>query len=592
MFKYYFILSLLISNALLFSQTQTVANLPYIKKTAMLYSYPPDGFQYNFDATKDIGHLSVEQYVSKDWRSIYKVDISALPTGYPIKSVKIHAYITEKDLNSRCWLGFVPNNLDLNNATAIFNSNSADFTVFDYTDTISYNITSLITSQHLSDKYFIIKAQSYDVYNNSLAKISISVDLEFYIPMPITVDNNFTDNTGNGTNGKVNISDYAEDQTAPFQINKIAGDNVLLTAVSNQTNNQNHQMIWHEGSIKHSEWWKNGAYKGSLQTYTLNVAENDNNSTYQAQLRKNFKIDRVNRTEFDGNPTNTSWIVEQNSGQISTTGNGYAPGPIPYNFVYWTDNLSNATTRNITPTDNQTYTALYKYPHHSNTGSFSNSGQRKVIKCDYGYLHLVYESMGYVWYERSTDNGLTWHIMNGGKPIDKNPSKSPSIDFYYGYQRLIIVYQTWAGDNNEFAAIKAACFANGQLQFTSTIYESYLTIYSEENYKPVVGYASNDNIAVAWEDYGIWYVTGVLSFDSKQITLYSSGSVDNYNSANINPTIAAYKTTPGTATFHLAWQNNYSTIRYCNLTAQSDHTFLVSAVDQVSQGCGFPVNYY
>src|SRR5574338_932774 len=154
----------------------------------MLYSYPPDGFQYNFDATKDIGHLSVEQYVSKDWRSIYKVDISALPTGYPIKSVKIHAYITEKDLNSRCWLGFVPNNLDLNNATAIFNSNSADFTVFDYTDTISYNITSLITSQHLSDKYFIIKAQSYDVYNNSLAKISISVDLEFYIPMPITVD--------------------------------------------------------------------------------------------------------------------------------------------------------------------------------------------------------------------------------------------------------------------------------------------------------------------------------------------------------------------------------------------------------------------
>ncbi len=106
--------------------------------------------------------------------------------------------------------------------------------------------------------------------------------------------------------------------------------------------------------------------------------------------------------------------------------------------------------------DNAIVTAKLKGTQLSNTGSFANSGQRKVIKCDNGYLHLVYESMGYVWYERSTDNGLTWHIMNGGKPIDKNPSKSPSIDFYYGYQRLIIVYQTWAGDNNEFAAIKAA----------------------------------------------------------------------------------------------------------------------------------------
>jgi len=88
------------------------------------------------------------------------------------------------------------------------------------------------------------------------------------------------------------------------------------------------------------------------------------------------------------------------------------------------------------------------------------------------------------------------------------------------------------------------------LQFTTTVYESYLSIYSEVNYKPAVAYASNDKIAVAWEDYGVWVKTGVLSFSTNQVTWNNIVGVDNNNTANINPTIAAYKTTPGTATFH------------------------------------------
>jgi hypothetical protein len=321
-----------------------------------------------------------------------------------------------------------------------------------------------------------------------------------------------------------------------------------------------------------------------------------NTGTYKARYRYKTNIGLNAITEFNGTiPTGItiSQIYQYENGSIMAP-SPYQPSgsSINYNFSYWTDDFTKDNPRVITPTDNQTYTALYKYPHHSNTGSFVNSGQRKVIRSEDGYLHLVYESMGYVWYERSTDNGATWHIMNGGKPIDKNPSKSPSIDFYYGYQRLIIVYQTWAEDYNEFAAIKAACFKLGELEFTTTVEQSYLSTYSEVNYKPVVGYASNDNIAVAWEDYGVWVLTGVLSFSTNQIIWNNIIGVDNNNSDNINPTIAAYKTTPGTATFHLAWQSNYSTIRYCNLTEQSKGSFLVFAVDQVSQGCGFPVNYY
>lgn len=599
MFKYYFILSLLISTALLFSQTQTVVNLPYIKKTAMLWAYPPDGYQYKFDVTKDIGHLFVQHSETKQWRSIYKVDISALPTGYPIKSVKIHAYITEKDLNSRCWLGFVPNNLDLNNATAIFNYNSTDFTVFDYTDTITYNITSLITSQHLSDKYFIIKAQSYDDYNNSLAKISISVDLEYYIPMPITVDNNFTDNTGNGAHGKVHISDYAEDQTAPFQINKIVGDNVLLTAVSNQTNNQNHQMIWHEGSIKHSEWWKNGAYKGSLQTYTLNVAENDNNATYQAQLRKNFKIDKVNQTEFDGNPTSTSYIVEQNTGQISTQGNGYTPGTIPYNFVYWTDNLSDSTTRTVKPTDNQTYTALYKAKHKSNsTTAYSNPSQRRFIQTPDGVKHICYESMGKVWYELSTDNGATWILGNGGKPLSSTDAKNPSMSFY-GNQ-IGIVWQEKSGSSFK---IKMALF--WMSDYSSSLFSTIAEDYGDYsiNANPVFAWGYNAKVVVVWSGLDLCTFAGGTmlkyaygSASSNGITWYMQCGIDGTDVNSINPTIVAnYSVDTSPFYFHIAWEqfvnSSTSKINYCMLSANANNYLQHTTFEEASYNSGYLKNY-
>ena len=43
---------------------------------------------------------------------------------------------------------------------------------------------------------------------------------------------------------------------------------------------------------------------------------------------------------------------------------------------------------------------------------------------------MVYESLGRVWYEASSDSGNTWNIMNGGQPIDNGGGKSPSIAEY------------------------------------------------------------------------------------------------------------------------------------------------------------------
>jgi hypothetical protein len=82
----------------------------------------------------------------------------------------------------------------------------------------------------------------------------------------------------------------------------------------------------------------------------------------------------------------------------------------------------------------------------------SKNSQRGFIRDTFlGYLHNVYESMGDIWYERSTDNGATWYLMNNGKPINPNykysDAKSPSICFNSEFNLIYIVYQV---DENSF----------------------------------------------------------------------------------------------------------------------------------------------
>ena len=64
----------------------------------------------------------------------------------------------------------------------------------------------------------------------------------------------------------------------------------------------------------------------------------------------------------------------------------------------------------------------------SQTNAYNYNNQRKYVKTDDGYLHLVYESMGSVWYETSSDNGVSWKIQNNGNPIAL-VGKQPSLDF-------------------------------------------------------------------------------------------------------------------------------------------------------------------
>ncbi len=92
-----------------------------------------------------------------------------------------------------------------------------------------------------------------------------------------------------------------------------------------------------------------------------------------------------------------------------------------------------------------TVTANLKGTQLTNTSFTDNkSGQRGFLKDNVnGYLHNVYESMNKIWYERSTDNGDNWTLMNNGLPINPEGTnaKSPSICENKTHDFLYIAYQ-------------------------------------------------------------------------------------------------------------------------------------------------------
>ncbi|MBV6420737.1 MAG: hypothetical protein DAHOPDDO_01994 [Ignavibacteriaceae bacterium] len=93
---------------------------------------------------------------------------------------------------------------------------------------------------------------------------------------------------------------------------------------------------------------------------------------------------------------------------------------------------------------------------------------------------MVYESMGKIFYERSTNNGQTWEIMNGGKPIYSGIATHPSIDFYPGTNDIIIVY------NRDESVIAAQYYENGIFKCESIVADNSIWDQVTPDSKPVI----------------------------------------------------------------------------------------------------------
>jgi hypothetical protein len=205
--------------------------------------------------------------------------------------------------------------------------------------------------------------------------------------------------------------------------------------------------------------------------------------------------------------------------------------------------------------------------------AFESNSQRKIVRTvNTPALFQVYESMGYVYLERSTDNGQTWDIYNldnPGKPISNYPSYSPSIDYLAGNgadgDYLIITFE-------ESGQIKIVCIATKlNLQFGEYISD---LVYHNNSANPVVSGFGTNRILVIWKDQDEYSNDGLVC---RHGTVNTSGSgsftwseeydkntfINNSNQDSRNPSLNVYKsgTTP---VYRLAWDDN-AKIYYCDL---------------------------
>ena len=233
----------------------------------------------------------------------------------------------------------------------------------------------------------------------------------------------------------------------------------------------------------------------------------------------------------------------------------------------------------------------------SQTNAYASNSQRKVVRTNNGHLHNVYESLGRVWYERSTNNGTTWEIMNGGRPLDNGEGKLPSIDFKGDAVGIV-----WQESDLGALKIQVAYFFNGIMDndYPQNVFWDIDQPYTN-NSNPVIGWEYNSRILVAWENktnyvnpigivckYGSFSSFGVNWFDTEVI------STTDINSTN--PTIAPNKISNLQGILHLAWQQNpYSvvkSIKYCKLTADGfSGQLTISTTEDVSSGSGYQLNY-
>lgn len=396
---------------------------------------------------------------------------------------------------------------------------------------------------------------------------------------------------------------------SPKQFDAIENQNVNLLAYDNQDiSTRRYLYNDSEAPNQKSKWQQDkfGAFTDLGFTQAITVVANSNNggATFRAWLRKNCKIDQTHKTEFDGDilQQNLAYIVENNTGNI-TAPSSKIVGSNNYNFAGWSDSLTLPQTRTITnPTDNQTYTALYKATHKSNsTNAYSNPNQRKFIQTPDGVKHICYESMSKVWYELSTDNGATWFLGNGGKPLSSADAKNPSMSFY-GNQ-IGIVWQEKSG--NSFK-IKMALFygSNYSSSVFSTAADDDIGLDYSYNANPVVAWGYNGKLVVVWSGMDLCarpsgrvalkYAYGSAS--SNGISWYMQCGIGGTDENSINPTIVAnYTVYSNPFYFHIAWEqvvnSSTSKIIYSMLTADAENYLQPTLFDEASYNSGYSKNY-
>lgn len=317
-------------------------------------------------------------------------------------------------------------------------------------------------------------------------------------------------------------------------------------------------------------------------------------------MRKNYRITRkADFTEFDDlvNQGVAAHCVEQNSTTLTAPSQQTRNNRM-YRFYQWSDGNTD-TARTVSAADNIEFTARYKYPTHTtNSQAMTANGSRKILRSDDGSLHLVYESMNRIWYERSTDNGTTWSIMNGGKPLRFTDSKCPAIAELSDY--IAIVFQEKDGTGSKLRL--QVFYPEQDSLFRDTLFsfqDAGFTAYANDM-NPAIVWGENSRCMVMMEGFlssypqrGVGYIGLSLGANNNFVpngvtygTLAGSGSA--------RPAIFYPSDEQAVAlrdTFHVAWQQSAgsnSQIKY--LKMYYDSTGQLGMTTAVALQGGYAVN--
>lgn len=185
------------------------------------------------------------------------------------------------------------------------------------------------------------------------------------------------------------------------------------------------------------EWRKPGQatqdFAEGDATPSRTIVANDDGATFANIQRRLYNITRTANTEITSYTTETvAQAIEGNSTQLSTPATQPMAGHTLH-FANWIDNGSKANPRTVIPDDHENYEALYKGHQITEEIDPWKPNQRKIVRSTDGWLHMVYESMGHIWYEAKPPGGDWQFIGQGGSDnplhLDENGGTSPSIDF-------------------------------------------------------------------------------------------------------------------------------------------------------------------
>ncbi len=210
----------------------------------------------------------------------------------------------------------------------------------------------------------------------------------------------------------------------------------------------------------------------------------------------------------------------------------------------------------------------------------SSSSQRKMVRTDNGIYHVVYESMGNVWYTYS----LTANFQGDWSEDEMvlPDAKNPSLD-YEGNTIKIVCEIHYSGDAQiwllTYEPQSNGGYENTEVEVVTTYPDSYFG-----NAKPVISY-TNDAIFIAYRKNTTEGIKQRTKFNNNGWYWDSEATIPGTGQYSSDPSIAGNNTEvhivfakPGKIMYEMAYMQGYN--------------WLFAYLSDISNGSGFKTNKY